>query len=103
MFIFSKETSEITIAETNKVLEVISQIPSTPCSVAESQISVKHNLLPTTTDRKVSNALLDARFTKECYICGATLQIINGKLKDVNDKKEHYDLGYSLLHTWIRS
>lgn len=102
-FIFSKETNEFTITETNKVLEEVSQLLPTPCSVGESQITVKHDLLLTMTDGKVCNALTDTRSPQKCYICGATPKMMNGELKDVVVKKEHYGFGLSTLHAWIRS
>lgn len=102
-FIFSKETNEFTITETNKVLEEVSQLLSTSCSVGVSQITVKHDLLLTMLDGKVCNALTDIRSPQKCYICGATPKMMNGELKDVVVKKEHYGFGLSTLHAWIRS
>lgn len=72
-FIFSKETSEFTTTETNKVLEEVSHLLPTICNVGDSQIIVKHDLLPTMTDGKVCNALTDTRLAQKCYICGLLL------------------------------
>lgn len=101
-FIFSKETTEFTITETNKVLEEISQLLPTLCSVDGSQISVQHNLLLTMTDGKVCNALTDTRSAQKCFICGATPIMMNGELKNFVSKQENFAFGLSTLHGWIR-
>ncbi|CAH0559356.1 unnamed protein product [Brassicogethes aeneus] len=101
-FIFSKETNEFTETESNKVLKEVSELlPTHRENIGESQISVKHNLLQTMVDGKVSNALTNTKSPQKCYICGATPKIMNGKLKNVA-KKEHYGFGLSTLHAWIR-
>ncbi|XP_039968790.1 uncharacterized protein LOC126764095 [Bactrocera neohumeralis] len=101
--IFSKETTDFTTSETNKVLEKASQLLPTLCDNRGSQISVKHNLLLTMADGKVCNALTGTLSSQKCYICGATPKLMNGELKDVVVKKKHYSLGLSTLHAWIRS
>lgn len=101
-FIFSKETNEFTTTETNRVLEEVSQLLPTTCSVGESQISVKHTLLLTMTDGKVCNAMTDTRSAQKCYICGATPKMMNGDLSGLESNVEHYGFGLSTLHAWIR-
>lgn len=102
-FIFSKETNELTITETNKVLDEITQLVPTLCNVGESQISVKHELLLTMTDGKVCNALTDTRSAQKCYVCGATPKTMNDDdLRNYNSNQEHFSFGLSTLHAWIR-
>ena len=52
--------------------------------------------------RKVCNALIGTHYKQKCYICGATPKMMNGELKDLVVKKEHYDFVLSTLHGLIR-
>lgn len=102
-FIFAKETTELTKVETDKVLNDISNLLPSICSVDGSQISVTHKLLLTMTDGKVCNALTDTRSTQKCYICGATPSMMNDELRNFQSNDEHFGFGLSTLHAWIRT
>ncbi|XP_067616304.1 uncharacterized protein [Eurosta solidaginis] len=66
-FIFAKEMNELTLAETNKVLDKISALLPTLINFGASQISVKHDLLLTMTDGKVCNALTETLSSQKCF------------------------------------
>lgn len=51
-FVFAKETTELIVRETNQLLEDINHLLPTVINFADSQISVKHELLLTVTDGK---------------------------------------------------
>ena len=53
-------------------------------------------------DGKVCNGLTDTRYQQKCYIGGAAPKMMNGELKVLVVKREHYALGLSSLHAWIR-
>ena len=97
---FSKETNLLTTTKTNQVLKEVSQLVLTSLRLNESQITVKHDLILSMIDGKVCNALTDPSSQQKCYICGATLKMMNGELKDLVVKKEHYGFGLSTLHAW---
>ncbi|XP_067619422.1 uncharacterized protein [Eurosta solidaginis] len=59
-FIFSKETKDFIIFETNKVLEEINALLPTKYMLEEYEVSVNHNMLLTMIDGKVCNALTES-------------------------------------------
>lgn len=101
-FIFAKETTELTVRETNVLLGDIDHLFPTVINFADSQISVKHELLLTMTDGKVCNALTETHSSQKCYICGATPKMMNDDNRNFDSKQEHFGFGLSTLHAWIR-
>lgn len=66
---FTKETKDTTVSETNAVLENINELLPTICSIYDGiEISMKHVLLLTMIDGKVCNALTFIS-TKMLYLC----------------------------------
>lgn len=101
-FIFSKESSEFTMSETNKVLEEVNKLLPTMCNVDGNEISVKHKLLFTMIDGKVCNALTETSSAQRCYICGATPKLMNNETRDFVANTDNLGFGLSTLHAWIR-
>lgn len=102
-FIFSKETTNFTVTETNKVLEEINQLIPTIGNVNGNEVSVKHELLFTMIDGKVCNSMTDTSSAQKCYICGATPKFMNDESKEFVVNKNNLGFGISPLHAWIRS
>lgn len=101
-FVFAKETTELIVRETNQLLEDINHLLPTVINFADSQISVKHELLLTVTDGKVCNALTETHSSHKCYICGATPKMMNDDNRHFDSNREHFGFGLSTLHAWIR-
>lgn len=81
-FMFAKESTDITVFETNKLLKDISELLPTICCVdGASEISVKHELVLTMVDGKVCNALTETSSAQKCYICGATPKVMNDETR----------------------
>lgn len=102
-FIFSKETTDFTVTETNKILEEINQLVPTIGNVDGKEVSVKHELLFTMIDGKVCNAMTETSSAQKCYICGATPKFMNDESREFMVNKENLGFGISPLHAWIRS
>lgn len=103
-FIFSKETTEMTVSETNKILEEINALLPTIYSVENGpEVSVKHELLLTMVDGKICNALTETSSAQKCYICGATPKLMNDESREFVANKSNLGFGISTLHAWIRS
>lgn len=101
-FIFSKETKDVTIAETNAVLEEINALVPTICKVKGQEIAVKHEMLLTMVDGKVCNALTDTSSAQKCFICGATPKLMNDESREYTVNADNLVFGLSTLHAWIR-
>lgn len=101
-FIFSKETTQLTVSETNKVLEDINQLLPTMCIDDGYKVSVKHDLVLTMIDGKVCNALTETSSSQKCFICGATPKQMNDESRDYVANEENFSFGLSTLHAWIR-
>lgn len=104
MFMFSKETVDLTITETNKIKQQIESLQPTKITMENKEIVVHYKFLLTMIDGKVCNALTGTKSSQTCYICGATPKLMNVINRiDSNDIKENYEFGLSTLHAWIRS
>lgn len=101
-FMFSKETTQLTVTETNKVLEDINQLLPTICVDDGHKVSVKHDLILTMIDGKVCNALTETSSSQKCYICGATPKLMNDDSREYVANKDNLGFGLSTLHAWIR-
>lgn len=102
-FIFSKESTDLTVCETNVVLEEINGLQPTKSSVIGTEVSVKHELLFTMIDGKVCNALTETSSSQKCYICGATPKLMNDESREFVANRNNLGFGLSTLHAWIRS
>lgn len=103
-FMFSKETTDLTITETNKIKQQIELLQPTKVTLENIDINVHYKFLLTMVDGKVCNALTGTKSSQRCYICGATPKLMNAINPLVShDIKENYDFGISPLHAWIRS
>lgn len=102
-FMFAKESTDITVFETNKLLKDISELLPTICCVdGASEVSVKHELVLTMVDGKVCNALTETSSAQKCYICGATPKVMNDETRDFAANQDNLSFGLSTLHAWIR-
>lgn len=101
-FIFSKESTQMTVSETNRVLEEINQLVPTICVGDGYEVSVKHNLVLTMIDGKVCNALTETSSAQKCYICGATPTLMNDASREYVANLVlvclHYMLGFGVLN-----
>lgn len=102
-FIFAKETKELTIKETNDMVEEIKGLLPTSCNLNDVKISVQHEMLLTMTDGKICNALTDTTSAQRCYICGATPKTMNDESKEFPHNPDKLGFGLSTLHAWIRT
>ena len=102
-FIFSKESTEFTVLETDKIKKEIDQLIPTLCIINNQEISITHKLLLTMVDGKICNALTETRSSQKCYICGATPKSMNDEATKLPSNEDHFGFGLSTLHAWIRS
>lgn len=102
-FIFAKETKELTVLETNNILEEINNLLPTVCKFQENELSVTHELLSTMVDGKVCNAMTETKSTQTCYICNATPKLMNDEGREFTVDKSKLCFGLSTLHAWIRT
>lgn len=101
-FIFSKENTDFTVSETNKVSEEINSLLPTISSVDGHEVSVKHELLFTMIDGKVCNAVTGTASSQKCYLCGATPKFMNDESREFTPNSDNFSYGLSTLHAWIR-
>lgn len=101
---FMKESSEVSVAEKNRVDTEIQQLQNSELNFHGRFISVSHKMIFAMIDGKICNALTKTTSTQKCYICGATS-------KDFNDidtmitrpiSTQNLQFGISVLHGWIR-
>jgi len=71
-FLFTKETTELTRSEVNKIEEQIQAVYATKVDFQSEEIFVNHKMLLTMVDGKVCSVLAKQSFQK-CYIYGAML------------------------------
>lgn len=96
---FVKETSDITQEEIDYITTQIEALSSTDIG---NNLSVKHKMLFTMVDGKVSKAATHTKSTMRCYICDATSSEFNDLSKKRPSKEENLRFGLSLLHARIR-
>lgn len=101
-FIFSKESTDLTIRETNKVSEEINQLVPTACEVNGREVTVEHEMLLTMIDGKVCNALTDTLSSLRCYLCGLTAKNLNDENRDYTVDPDKICFGLSTLHALLR-
>lgn len=101
---FIKETTEVSIAEKNRVDEEIKNLKNSNILNQGRQMEVSHNLIFAMVDGKVCNALTATTSTQKCYICGATSKQFNNINEMILRKTstENFGFGLSVLHGWIR-
>lgn len=94
-FIFTKETTECIISETDQVKQQIENLSPTTVEVDGRGILVKHHF-----------ALTETKSTQACFICKATPKHFEGKLPlppPIVDRYTIHSFGLSTLHAWIRT
>lgn len=101
-FILAKESTELTISETNKVKDQISKLLPTTLLIDNSEIVISHKLVLTMVDGKVCNSLTNTLSAQRCYICGATPKEMNKEMGNYEADAERFSFGLSTLHAWIR-
>lgn len=103
-FQFKKETPELIRSERIYIENQISNLRCTIVQYDERNISVKHVLILSMIDGKVSNALTETASSQKCSICGALPKhmnsILNVTQRSVNDNALVF--GISPLHSLIR-
>ncbi|CAH1109005.1 unnamed protein product [Psylliodes chrysocephalus] len=101
---FIKESSEVSVAEKNRVDTEIQQLQNSKLNSNSRSISVSHNMIFAMIDGKICNALTETTSTQTCYICGATTKDFNDIDKMINRKitTQNLQFGISILHGWIR-
>lgn len=101
---FIKESSEVSIAEKNRVTEEIGNLKKSKTICDGKSIEVEHALLFTMVDGKVCNAITQTTSTQKCYICSATSKDFNNIDKMVKREihTDNLSFGLSILHGWIR-
>lgn len=100
--IFSKESTDFTVSETNKIMEEVNSLVPTICSIGGNKVSVKHTLLLKMINGKVCNALTETSSSLKCYICGATPKQMNDFSREYTVNRDNLGFGLSTLHAWIR-
>lgn len=101
---FIKESSQVSVAEKNRVDSEIQQLQNSELNLHGRSISVSHNMIFAMIDGKVCNALTEITSTQKCYICGASTKDFNDIDKMINREimTENLQFGISVLHGWIR-
>ncbi|KAL0879262.1 hypothetical protein ABMA27_003042 [Loxostege sticticalis] len=100
--IFSNESTDFTVSETNKVMEEVNSLVPIICSIGGNKVSVKHTLLLKMINGKVCNALTETSISLKCYICGATPKQMNDFSREYTVNRDNLGFGLSTLHAWIR-
>lgn len=101
--LFSKETSETTQIECEKIKAQIEHLNPTKVYIEGTEIAISHKLLLTMVDGKVCNSLTENKSTQTCYICGATPKQMNSYEARIPINTEYFSFGLSTLHAWIRT
>lgn len=101
---FAKESTQLAIAEKNRISAQIKNLTSSPVALDGKIIMVSHELILTMVDGKICNALTDTASTQRCYICGASSKEFNSidKMLTRPHKPSTLEFGLSVLHCWIR-
>lgn len=101
---FTKETTEHSMAEKNRIDCELSNLKPTSINFGDEILQIRHILIFSMVDGKICNALTDTKSTQKCFICGATSKQFNNiddcLSRDINDSNLQFWL--STLHSWIR-
>ncbi|CAH1107348.1 unnamed protein product [Psylliodes chrysocephalus] len=99
-----KESSEVSVAEKNRVDTEIQQLQNSKLNLNSRSISVSHNMIFAMIDGNICNALTETTSTQKCYIFGATTKDFNDIDKMINREitTQNLQFGISVLHGWIR-
>lgn len=101
---FVKESTQMSIAEKNRVENEVKNLRKTTMLIEEREVQVNHTLLFTMIDGKVCNAITETSSTQKCFICGASSRSFNDidSMLTREVKTENLEFGLSVLHGWIR-
>lgn len=101
---FVKETDETSLKEKSHYETQIQQLKPLERVINARKILVEYELAMTMIDGKVCNAVTGTKSSLRCYLCDAT----STKFNDIDEmlkrpvNVDHYKLGLSTLHAWIR-
>lgn len=101
---FVKETEETSLKEKAYYETQIQQLKPLERVIDARKLSVEYELALTMVDGKVCNAITGTKSAQRCYLCDATSTMFNDidKMLKRPVNVEHFQLGLSTLHAWIR-
>eukprot|EP00734_Pompholyxophrys_sp_LG126_P000216 Pompholyxophrys_sp_v1_NODE_53_length_2879_cov_4.110127.p1 type:complete len:624 gc:universal NODE_53_length_2879_cov_4.110127:949-2820(+) len=101
---FKKESKETSQSEEHNIEEQIGKLKKTVLILNGRSVHIKHEMIMSMTDGKVSNNLTDTGHAS-CLLCGATPKEMNrlAVLKQKKIDKAGLKYGLHTLHLWIRA
>lgn len=103
-FDFTKETKSLTIKNYNHYTKILEKVKNYVITFKDMTFHIKFDLKCTMIDGKVCNTLTNQNASNSCNICFVSPKNINkiDYVRALECKVQFYDLGFPVLHSWIR-